>query len=395
MEDRALKIQIGLFVVAATAVLVFLVFLNSEGFRRQYTVYVRTQTAPGVTKDTPIRKNGILIGRVGTVKTVDDQVLLALRIDQDEKIYTHDVCSIGTDSFLGDSVVEIIPLPAASRGPPLSDGGALQTVNIRRNPLEIVDVVMGLETKAADALSAVQRASDSVAEAGQGVTNLTQQVQEAIGNNDSDFKQLVTNIQETSRKAQTALDNFNKLFEGINEVVGTQEFKDQLRDAVRKIPEVFDELKTTVAKTRETIDSFKEVSAAAKTNLDNLEPLSAAIRDEGPEIVAQVQNSLRNIDSLMAEVKKFSATLEKVNQGEGTVGKLLNDPELYNNVNAAARNIRRLTVQLEPLIGDVRMFADSLARDPRQLGVKGALDRRPAGTGYKGTTSGQGQSGVR
>lgn len=394
MEDRSLKIQIGLFVVAAIAVLVFLVFLNSEGFRQQYTIYIKPQTAPGVTKDTPIRKNGILIGRVGSVKSEDDHVVLMLRVNADEAVYSNDVCSIGTDSFLGDSVVEIIPLKAEDRGVPLTNGGALTTVNIRRNPLEIVDVVMKLESKASDTMTAMQKASDQVAEAGAGIRNLTEQVQDAIGSNDSDFKKLIENVQQTSRKAQLALDNFNKLFEGINEVVGTQEFKDQLRDAIRKVPEVFDELRTTIADTRETINTFREVSASAKKNLENLEPLSDAVREHGADIVKQVQSSLQNIDQLMAEAKRFSEVLSKVNQGEGTLGKLINDPELYNNVNTAAKNIKRMTVQLEPLIGDIRMFADSLARDPSSL-VKGALNKNPQGSGYKGTTAGQGRSGLR
>ena len=33
----------------------------------------------------------------------------------------------------------------------------------------------------------------------------------------------------------------------------------------------------------------------------------------------------------------------------------------------------------------LRDLADSVARDPGQLGVRGALQHRPAGTGYKGT----------
>jgi phospholipid/cholesterol/gamma-HCH transport system substrate-binding protein len=316
-----------------------------------------------------------------------------LRINSDEAVYANDVCSIGTDSFLGDSVVEIIPVKSEERGEALANGGALTTVNVRRNPLEIVDVVMKLESQASDTMSAMQKASDQVAEAGAGIKNLAEQVQDAIGSNDSDFKKLIDNVQQTSKKAQLALDNFNKLFEGINEVVGTQEFKDQLRDAVRKVPEMFDELRTTIADTRQTINSFRDVSATAKKNLENLEPMSEAIRENGPEIVRQVQESLKNIDSLMAEAKKFSEVLAKVNQGEGTVGKLINDPELYNNVNAAAKNIRRMTVQLEPLIGDIRMFADSLARDPGSL-VKGALNKNPSGSGYKGTTVGQGRSGL-
>lgn len=393
MEDRSLKIQIGLFVVAALAVLVFLVFLNSEGFRSQYTLYIKPLTAPGVTKDTPIRKNGILIGRVGSVRSEDDHVVLMLRINADEAVYTNDVCSIGTDSFLGDSVVEIIPLKAEDRGEALANGGALTTVNIRRNPLEIVDVVMKLESQASSTMTAMQKASDQVAEAGAGIKTLTEQVQDAIGNNDSDFKKLIENVQQTSKKAQLALDNFNKLFEGINEVVGTQEFKDQLRDAVRKVPEVFEELRTTISDTRETINTFRDVSATAKKNLENLEPMSEAIKEHGADIVNHVQASLKNIDNLMAEAKKFSQVLAKVNQGEGTLGKLINDPELYNNVNSAAKNIKRMTVQLEPLIGDIRMFADSLARDPSVL-IKGSLNKNPPGSGYKGTTVGQGRSGL-
>jgi hypothetical protein len=32
---------------------------------------------------------------------------------------------------------------------------------------------------------------------------------------------------------------------------------------------------------------------------------------------------------------------------------------------------------------DVRIFTDKIARDPRQLGVKGALDQTPSGQGSK------------
>ncbi|MBW8885216.1 MAG: hypothetical protein JF612_10690, partial [Planctomycetia bacterium] len=37
-----------------------------------------------------------------------------------------------------------------------------------------------------------------------------------------------------------------------------------------------------------------------------------------------------------------------------------------------------------------RIFSDKIARDPRLLGVKGALDRRPTGTGNKNLPAGSG-----
>ena len=40
-------------------------------------------------------------------------------------------------------------------------------------------------------------------------------------------------------------------------------------------------------------------------------------------------------------------------------------------------NVRKLTQELRPIVDDVRVFTDKIARHPEQLGVRGALDRRP------------------
>ena len=59
----------------------------------------------------------------------------------------------------------------------------------------------------------------------------------------------------------------------------------------------------------------------------------------------------RNLDATVAETKltitKLQTTLEKVNRGEGTAGKLLNDAELYNNLNKTVN-------QLEAISSDIR-----------------------------------------
>jgi hypothetical protein len=39
--------------------------------------------------------------------------------------------------------------------------------------------------------------------------------------------------------------------------------------------------------------------------------------------------------------------------------------------------VNRLTKELRPIVDDVRVFTDKIARHPEQLGVRGALDRRP------------------
>ena len=59
----------------------------------------------------------------------------------------------------------------------------------------------------------------------------------------------------------------------------------------------------------------------------------------------------RNLDATVAETKltvtKLQTTLEKVNSGQGSAGKLLNDPALYNSLN-------RTVAQLESISSDIR-----------------------------------------
>lgn len=59
----------------------------------------------------------------------------------------------------------------------------------------------------------------------------------------------------------------------------------------------------------------------------------------------------RNLDTAVAETRltvvKLQNTLDKVNRGEGSAGKLLNDPELYNSLN-------RTVGQLESISRDLR-----------------------------------------
>lgn len=52
----------------------------------------------------------------------------------------------------------------------------------------------------------------------------------------------------------------------------------------------------------------------------------------------------RNLDST---VREMQATLDKVNKGDGTAGKLINDPELYNSLN-------RTIGQLEGIASDIK-----------------------------------------
>ncbi|MEM9413430.1 MAG: MlaD family protein, partial [Planctomycetota bacterium] len=156
MDEKNLQLQVGIFVLLAIVILLALVYLNSEIWKGQYMVYIKPQTAPGVKINTPVRKNGILIGRVKSVRTGDEDVVIALRIDNDEIIYENELATIGAESILGDAVIEIVPTTPDARGNPIGPDGLINTVSIRRNPMEIVDVALNLESQISDTLQSIK-----------------------------------------------------------------------------------------------------------------------------------------------------------------------------------------------------------------------------------------------
>lgn len=401
MDENLLRLRVGLLVVMAIIILVILILLNSEGWVSQYDVVLKPGSAPGVTIGTPVRKNGILIGRVKDVTTEDDHVRLVLGVNEKESIYSNEVASIGAESFLGDAGIEILPLPRDQRGARVSFGDSISRVTVKRNPMEVVDMALDLEVEMFKTLQTVRDAGEHVSSAGAGIDQLAQTFNMALTSEDSDLKMLLTDLRKASSKASSSLDNFNRIFENLNDIVGDPKLKDKTNEVFDSLSAVFREVRTTVADTRKTINSFGGVSKRANRNLDSLSTFTDALKDNGPEILEQVNSSLKNVDKLLSQAKGFSGALERMEKAfsneDGTIGKLLNDSAIYDSVRETVDNardvsaqVKELSIKLEPMARDLRTFADGIARDPGALGLRGALDRRPSKSGYKGSKRGNG-----
>jgi phospholipid/cholesterol/gamma-HCH transport system substrate-binding protein len=185
-----------------------------------------------------------------------------------------------------------------------------------------------------------------------------------------------------TENADRALASFNSVMGRFDEFLNDPEFQGELKETIKGLPEFFDNAQQTLTEARGAIEKFKEVGARAEGNLSNIEDFTKALGENGPEILETLKSSLGGVDRLVKNIDEFSLILKN---NEGTFGRLFNDPALYDNLNETLANLREITTRVKPIVGDLRVFADSLARDPGQLGVRGALQKRPAGSGYKGT----------
>ena len=368
MNERVIQFRVGVVVVAATIITGILVMLFGEGqalVRRQYTLFMKFPKAPGVTVDTPVRKHGILIGRVSDVEMLDEGgVLLTARIDDGTKLWESEVCVIKTESLLGDAVLEFVPPDAQiASGSLLQDGYLIADGMVAGNPL---DILTNLEGTMETAIGSISSAANEVELLARGLNNV-------LGTNDAQLQRIL-------QKSEVALDDIHLAMGTVNDLVSDPELKESLKRTLRDMPRLFDEMRSTMSDARDTLAGFQRVSQQAETNLQHLERFTSPLGARGEEFVDNFSLIIRNVEDLTSQLVVFSQAL---NEGEGTLGRLIRDPQLYDELSETVRSFNEASRRIRPILDNVRAFTDKVARDPRTLGVKGALDRRPLGMGLK------------
>jgi phospholipid/cholesterol/gamma-HCH transport system substrate-binding protein len=139
--------------------------------------------------------------------------------------------------------------------------------------------------------------------------------------------------------------------------------KSQLASAIKDIPVIIQE-------TRQMVGRLNETVSTAERNLQNVESFTRPLGERGQFVVARLEESVSKLDTMMDEMVTFSRSL---NSQKGSLGRLINDPDLYDNVTRVVGEIEDISQQLQPIIRDARTFSDRIARHPEVLGVGGAL----------------------
>ena len=444
MNERTLQIRVGIVVIAAVAVVVCLVGLFGLGFRQQYTLEAVFPTAPGVAPDTPIRKNGVLIGRVEKVELIDPEgVRVTMKIDSNRPLRKSEVPVIGTASLFGDAVVEFVPKDEGVFVPDVyEDGSTIPVGLVQRNPLEALDMAVRLEDDIRQALKSVEEAGQSVqtiaervqavqvddtikelnttmrkvGDAAEGINTTATKFQAvaddaqttvgevkaaasefrttAAGIRDmtDEAKKLSADIQTTSAeirgaarqinevfaenrtqierilaKSELAVDDIRTTLQSIGNILSDEEILAGLRAAAGELPLVLEEARKTLQTAQGTLTQFETVAATAQRNLTNLEGLTKPLGEAGPDLVKRLQMTLARLEIAVDEASTFGRSL---NSKDSNLGRLLNDPNLVGSVERTVMNVEEASRRLRPILEDVRIFTDKIARDPRQLGSR-------------------------
>ncbi|MGN6546596.1 MAG: MlaD family protein [Aureliella sp.] len=393
MDEQRYRFGVGVLVIASIVVGVILIMFFGAApdfMTRHYQVTVNFPAAPGVASDTPVRKNGVDIGRVKEVQLLPDDagVDLVLELESKFRVRQGELCRVGTGSLItGDAVVQFVPPTSQSLVerfdgrdglPPdgqlsevekeiaaayLKDEDYVKGGQLAPDPLESL---VTMQEKFAPTLVAIEQAGNQVGA-------LARDMRSMIGGGEGQIRQIVQKTEET-------MDNFNQTLDSIEAIFADERLRASLQIAADRLPRLLDEAEGVLQETKETLNVYEGVGRAAEQAMTNVAEFTEPLGEQGERIVGDAVRTLNNLDGLVTDLRQVSARL---NSGQGTLNRLLNDDELYYSVQRTVENIERVTQRLQPIVEDVRVFTDKVARDPRQLGVAGALQHRGIGQGVK------------
>jgi len=310
--------KVGIFVLIGIILLVYMSlrvggiqFGRAEG----YEVYIRFESAAGLDNDASVRVAGVEIGRVKGIVLQNNKAKVVLRINPDVKIGKDFTAVLKTKGLLGERYVELIP--GSPNAPSLEAGGEITRVTTYTDLDKLISILSDAATdikKVSESLSSALGGREGQATLKNIVTNIeeiTERLNNVVKRNDEKFARIVNNFELFSKilkeQGPEITGGLKAVADNLNQLIA--ENKEPLRDGI-------DNLRTATAKLGETMETINRLAK-------NVEP--------------KIDDSVETIKSIV----------NKVDKGEGTLGKLVNDTTIHDSFNKTLTGINSYLGRVE------------------------------------------------
>ena len=284
------EIKTGILALFAILLLIYgYSFLKgSDLFSKERTFYVSYDNVAGLTVSAPVTINGYVVGKVKKIEFENDLggLLVSFSVNKDFNFSKSSIVRIYSTSVIGGNALAIIPI--ISKDNIAVDGDVLKG-EIEKGMLE----------------------------------SLT-----------SGIKPLENRIYTTLSGLDSLLSNFNSVL--------NEETKNNLKNAIGSLTN--------------TMSSFEDTSSDLNTLLKENKPKldsTFSYLEITTGNLATFSDSLNQIDinrmatHLETTLESFNSIMHKFDNGEGSIGKLINDENLYKNLEAASKELEELLRDLK------------------------------------------------
>ncbi|HKK49197.1 MAG TPA: MlaD family protein, partial [Alkalispirochaeta sp.] len=289
-------LKIGVFVTVTSVALIAYVIQTAEiiGGGQTYTVHAYVDDASGLLVDSNVKLAGVEVGRLRNIELDGTRARLTLEIREDVELYEDASIAKATESMLGTATVSINP--GSGQGAMLSGGDTVR--NVRQS-------------------SSISDTMGSANELALSATEMVEEITRYL--RDEETAQALGEIVQVAR--ETAISTSRLLEENLRIA----------RSTIQNIESFSGRLD------RQSVDQLASVQQILDSTASLTERLDRLVGANDQSMAASIQGIEANLDSLqrvLASLENSASDVEQVTRmvrdGEGNVGRLINDDELYD-----------------------------------------------------------------
>lgn len=297
-----MKISNETKVGALTAIAIALLFIGysflkgNDVFSSENTYYTEYNNVDGLSTSKPVMVNGYQIGRVSKLKLQDNgKIRTEFKIKKEYEVPSNTVARIVSADLLGSKAIvfELGNSTTMAR-----DGDPLLS-DIQANLMEKVEP---LQKK---------------------VENLVEKLDSVLtGVNTALDDEFQRDFKNSLRSISSSLKNIEMITNDVEGLVGTEKMR----------------LANIMTNLESITTNFKNYNGQINSILNNLDTVSSELAQ------VEIKETVDNATKAMQDVQSIT---NKINNGEGSIGLLVNDEKLYNNLTHASESLDQLVDDLK------------------------------------------------
>ncbi|MBI5599729.1 MAG: MCE family protein [Deltaproteobacteria bacterium] len=287
--------KVGIFVFMGLLLLVYM-SLRVGGMRlgreEGYLLSVRLDSAAGLDKDASVKIAGVEVGRVKDIILEGHKAKLILRVRPDVKVGKDFVAVLKTSGLLGERYLEL--LPGSPNAPYLANGEEITRVMTYTDMDKLINI---LSEVAVD------------------IKSVTASMSQAFGSREGEekLKNIVSNLEEITVSVNAVIQQNDEKFSST--MTNFEDFSSSLRDVSRSLNALIAENKDDL---RAGVENLRRASVKLEEAMDTIS-----------KVAPEVKNTVSSIGSIA----------KKIDQGQGTIGKLINEPTTHDEINKTLTGI--------------------------------------------------------
>jgi phospholipid/cholesterol/gamma-HCH transport system substrate-binding protein len=301
------EFTIGIIFVLAILILVwgFNFLKNTEMFSKEKVLFAMYKNVDGLERSGPIFINGVKVGQVSKVyfdPSLNGDIIVELKFKENFPIPDNSIARIFSVDLMGSKAVNIV----LGNSPVIVEDGDTLRTEVETSLKDAVNQqIAPIKVKAEQLLSSI----DTMVAAIQGVFN--KDIREDLSASIKSIRHTMTNLESTTQNLDT--------------LVYTQ--SGRLSSIIYNIDQITLNLKNN--------------SQQINRILYNLATISDTVAQ------ADIAGIARNLNQT---ITTLSSVLNKLDTGEGTLGLLINDDKLYQDLQNSASELNRLIedIRLNP-----------------------------------------------